>query len=148
MNYIYSLFQDYNYAYDYSDFTIKPGGKPTTSTPSTTSFKPGTTWPTHPPMTSPAQIQVASTFSPSTIMASTTVKTQNVTTTSPLLNSTLGITETPLTATTKMEEDLLIAVDRKQLSLRSPAKKCRSGFSLDAKGRCRRTLRRRLSLLP
>lgn len=44
------LLQDYDYAYDYADFTLKPIVKPTTSTPpvSSSSVKPWNTWPTKP----------------------------------------------------------------------------------------------------
>ncbi|XP_023289873.1 cell wall protein DAN4 [Orussus abietinus] len=43
-------YTDYDYFYDYADFTVKPGKPSSTKpTPSTSSIEPWSTWPTYPP---------------------------------------------------------------------------------------------------
>ncbi|XP_015602228.1 uncharacterized protein LOC107271121 [Cephus cinctus] len=46
---LFDDYTDYDYAYDYADFTIRPINKPTNAPSSTSSVKPWYTWPTNPP---------------------------------------------------------------------------------------------------
>lgn len=164
-------FQDYDYSYDYADFTIKPIVKPTSSPISTSSVKPWNTWPTNPSTlpstTSSPSVQVDATTlnnteeQPAAATNSSTPASEEETITAnpsedqPASNE----TEIKLRINDKVVDqsfddttvDKINVEDVRDIGAIKPSskKQCPSGYTLTKKGRCRAIQnRRRISLLP
>ncbi|KAK0178960.1 hypothetical protein PV327_007796 [Microctonus hyperodae] len=153
-------YTDYNYAYDYADFTIKPIIKPVNSTSSSTSIKPWTTWPTMSPITSStsssssiADVEITSSISNSSSIATTSpssliVQSENV--------STIVKDESNITVTTSKIDTIIKnetnhesqSENDSDVITKGLAKRCRRGTLPDGNGRCRKINRRRTSFLP
>ncbi|XP_017890179.1 uncharacterized protein LOC108631021 isoform X1 [Ceratina calcarata] len=151
-------YTEYDYIYDYADFTIKPIGKPTTGT--TTTTEPALSVSSE---TTDRLIDTSDSLSENSTYVSTS-STEEATTVSfdaGQTNETTGEEKTSKKridekTTDPFENDEWDATTRRvngQLSRnvsskRLPGKRCRSGYSPDGKGRCRRQSQRRLSLIP
>nr|XP_003707454.2 PREDICTED: uncharacterized protein LOC100881220 [Megachile rotundata] len=162
-------YTEYDYFYDYADFTLKPTVKPTTSTTESASPSSGTTDASETPDSSSQN---------STVLSSTDSLT-NLTNDATNLTSTDAEKTNATTATLSTEntEDLISINDTSKATVKNNArnisdeddedlakrieggstrnpltrlsrKRCRTGYSKDGKGRCRRQSQRRLSLIP
>lgn len=164
-------YTEYDYFYDYADFTLKPTGKPTTSTTESASPSSEVTDASETPDSSSQN---------STVLSSTDGSLTNLTNDATNLTSTDAekINATTAILSTENTEDLISINDTSKAtvnnntrdisdeddedlakrieggsSTRSPLtrlshKRCRTGYSKDGKGRCRRLSQRRLSLIP
>ncbi|XP_017757424.1 PREDICTED: uncharacterized protein LOC108548813 [Eufriesea mexicana] len=168
-------YTEYDYFYDYADFTIKPIVKPTTSTTTTTTE---TTL-----LTSEITEAIASEISNSTLQNSSfsAIELNTNSTIESTVLSSVNATETNETLadlsnensenSTNAENTSRIRVNNKTKKLfdngeetstkqkewrlstedssnKLSRKHCRSGYSPDGKGRCRRLSQRKLSLIP
>lgn len=165
-------YTEYDYFYDYADFTLKPIVKPTTSTTESASPSAETTEKVD------ASETPDSSSENSTVLSSTDGLLANLTndplapTDAEKVNGTTAILSTENTedlisindtskATVNSKTKNMFDEDDEDLSerieggssTRSPLtrlsqKRCRTGYSKDGKGRCRRLSQRRLSLIP
>ncbi|XP_044584156.1 putative protein TPRXL isoform X1 [Cotesia glomerata] len=147
---LFGDYVDFNYSYDYADFTIKPASKPTTTAGPTSSVEPWHTWPTIPPSSSTtlsssssSSLPSSSSFEPDAISSSSS----SSTITTPTISS---ITSNDYLETEKITSSTETNKNSSKINRRDSLSKfdCPSGYSSDAKGRCRKIIRRRLSFLP
>ncbi|KAK0082794.1 hypothetical protein PV325_009833 [Microctonus aethiopoides] len=155
-------YTDYNYAYDYADFTIKPIMKPVNSTSSTTTVKPWTTWPTVSPITSStssssssvADVEIASSMSnsssiPITSPSSLIAQSENASTTIVKDESNITVTTSKIDTIIKNEnKNETLSGNDSDVITKGLVKRCRRGTLPDGNGRCRKINRRRTSFLP
>ncbi|KZC06304.1 PREDICTED: uncharacterized protein LOC107194542 [Dufourea novaeangliae] len=154
-------YTEYDYIYDYADFTVKPSQKPTVAPIHT---EPPTTLDTASPVSEITTVEsdttdaTVSSSSESSIV-SFIVGDTNVTVT-------VDTEEPDVSSTEKTEDSTNENVDTRNASVKgndgqenmvlssagnstkSIVKRCRTGYIPDGKGRCRRLSQRRLSLIP
>ncbi|KAK9295796.1 hypothetical protein QLX08_010006 [Tetragonisca angustula] len=152
-------YTEYDYFYDYADFTLKPIVKPTTTTTTTTETVPSATGDvqqsnsfsensTQPPP--PSELTTNSIFVESTV----DVEKTNETTETALNESSENSTSENHALETSVESERTRSLfSNGELSTEDPSerlfvKRYRSEYSPDEKGRCRRLNQRRLSLIP
>lgn len=150
------LLQDYDYFYDYADFTIKPGNRPTTSSTTEATEK----------------TDVAVTTEHLSSQNSTISSSENINSTEQSLTTLSGNEEVPLNAdqsngttisfaddksqdSQSSEEDgpseavtVISTIPMKPLRILRSQKRCKSGYVPNGDGRCRLAGRPWLSLVP
>ncbi|XP_031843376.1 uncharacterized protein LOC116431709 [Nomia melanderi] len=150
-------YTDYDYFYDYPDFTVKPSEVPVKPTPASETSSPSSDTTVEPDTVELADSDQNSTSSLSSV--------------SPVLNSTestsaMGSEKSNESTTEKTGDNISENVKTRNMlpyynsggqhselssqgnSAKLMRKRCRSGYSPDGKGRCRRSSQRRLSLIP
>lgn len=141
-------YTEYDYIYDYADFTIKPINKPTTEP--TLQISSGTT---------EGLTEISDSASEnSTYVSNSTVEETTVSFDAGQTNDTLSVSSSERTMNSTTEEKIsesrineetpFLGLAKDSSSKRLSGKRCRSGYSPDGKGRCRRQSQRRLSLIP
>nr|XP_034192764.1 uncharacterized protein LOC117610013 [Osmia lignaria] len=166
-------YTEYDYFYDYADFTVKPIVKPTTSTTESAlpSFNETTErvdvsgTPDSPSINSTllsstnGSLNANATTEDTTIPVSMIAEKINVTTGILSTESTEGLIKINDTLKTRVndknknffddnDEDSAVQTFTRGPSTKLPEKRCRNGYTRDGKGRCRRLSQRRLSLIP
>ncbi|XP_026674312.1 uncharacterized protein LOC108631021 isoform X2 [Ceratina calcarata] len=130
-------YTEYDYIYDYADFTIKPIGKPTTGT--TTTTEPALSVSSE---TTDRLIDTSDSLSENSTYVSTS-STEEATTVSFDAGQTNETTGEEKTSKKRIDEKTTDPFENDEWDATT-----RSGYSPDGKGRCRRQSQRRLSLIP
>ncbi|XP_025268773.1 uncharacterized protein LOC105259462 isoform X2 [Camponotus floridanus] len=144
---------DYDYFYDYSDFTIKPGGnRPTTSpTTSSTTEKDDITGVSEPlsPLNSTASTTFGNINSTEHSTLSNDEKIPNANPSNGIANLTSIMDNDKSQSSEENEEpEAIVASSAMMKSALRSQKRCKSGYTPNGNGRCRRVSRPWLSLLP
>ncbi|XP_060826754.1 uncharacterized protein LOC132912935 isoform X1 [Bombus pascuorum] len=166
-------YTEYDYFYDYADFTLKPTVKPTTSTTTTTETVPSeqinvsetsdsssqnSTSPSISETNANSTIENAEILLPvdaektnETLASSSTESLENSTSDDSILRMRLSdkitsLFEDKMENPTKHDDRASSSTDNP--SKRLSRKRCKLGYSPDGKGRCRRFSQRKLSLIP
>lgn len=142
-------YTDYDYFYDYADFTIKPGGnRPTTSS---TTKKNDITEISEPLLSPNSTIATSLDNINSTERNTTLSNDEEIPNTDPsnnIVNSTSNADNNKSQSNEENEEfEAIVASSSIKPALRSQ-KRCKSGYVPNGNGRCRRASRPWLSLLP
>ncbi|EFN72510.1 hypothetical protein EAG_13433 [Camponotus floridanus] len=146
-------YTDYDYFYDYSDFTIKPGGnRPTTSpTTSSTTEKDDITGVSEPlsPLNSTASTTFGNINSTEHSTLSNDEKIPNANPSNGIANLTSIMDNDKSQSSEENEEpEAIVASSAMMKSALRSQKRCKSGYTPNGNGRCRRVSRPWLSLLP
>ncbi|XP_012234017.1 uncharacterized protein [Linepithema humile] len=148
-------YTDYDYFYDYADFTIKPSNRPTTSTTTKTTEKNDTAEVTEPSIIPSSFISTLIDIVNSTELNATSLndkETPNADPSNGTVNSTsnAGSDESQSSEEDGESGTVVIAPSTtvKPVHALRSQKRCKSGYIPNGRGRCRRASRRRLSLLP
>ncbi|XP_029174261.1 uncharacterized protein LOC114942935 [Nylanderia fulva] len=143
-------YTDYDYFYDYNDFTVKPGGN--RPTPSSTTKKNDITEISEPLLSPNSTVSTSLDNINSTEYNTTLPNTEEI----PNADSSNGITNSTLNAdndkSQSSEENKEFEATVASSSISRPAlrsqKRCKSGYIPNGNGRCRRASRPWFSLLP